>query len=50
VPVKIPSFEPICDEEYAALFPAGPKTTAPSLVAFLADVEKRRPVRVLLVA
>ena len=49
MPVKIGSFEPLSEEEFAALRQQKARKTDPAMVALLAEVEAGRPVRVPLV-
>jgi hypothetical protein len=49
MPVKIGSFEPLSDEEFAVLRQQKASKTDPAMVALLAEVESGRPVRVPLV-
>jgi hypothetical protein len=49
MPVKIGSFEPLSEEEFAALQQQMGRKTDPAMVALLTEVETGRPVRVPLV-
>ncbi len=49
MPVKISSFEPLSEEEFAALRQQKGRKTDPAMVALLTEVAAGRPVRVPLV-
>ncbi len=49
MPVKIPSFEPLSEEEFTALRQKKGRKTDPAMAALLAEVEAGQPVRVPLV-
>jgi hypothetical protein len=49
MPVKIESFEPLSDEEFAALRQQKARKTDPAMLALLTEVETGKPVRVPLV-
>jgi hypothetical protein len=49
MPVKIGSFEPLSDEEYAALQREKGRKTDPAMAALLTELDSGRPVRVPLV-
>jgi hypothetical protein len=49
MPVKIESFEPLSEEEFAALRQQKARKTDPAMLALLAEVEAGRPIHALLV-
>jgi hypothetical protein len=49
MPVKIESFEPLSEDEFAALRQQKARKTDPAMVALLAEIATGRPVRVPLV-